>query len=57
MGSLGILNTTGSSAIKYFQAVEDPQKMNFFTAEASVYGPLLEIQALFLTAVPNNSLA
>ena len=58
MGPLDILNTAGSSlpTLTNFRAVQDPQRRNSFTAGASVYGPLLEIQALFLIAVPNNSL-
>ena len=47
MGSLDILNTAGSSlpTPTNFRAVQDPQRRNSFTAGASVYGPLLEIQA------------
>ena len=59
MGPLDILNTAGSSlpTLTNCRAVQDPQRRNSFTAGASVYGPLLEIQALFLIATPNNSLA
>ena len=59
MGPLNILNTAGSSlpTLTNFRAVQDPQRRNSFTAGDSVYGPLLEIQALFLIAVANNSLA
>ena len=47
MGPLDILNTAGSSlpTPTNFRAVQDPQRRNSFTAGASVYGPLLEVQA------------
>ena len=47
MGPLDILNTAGSSlpTPTNFRAVQDPQRRNSFTAGASVYSPLLEIQA------------
>ena len=47
MGLLDIFNTAGSSlpTPSNFRAVQDPQRRNSFTAGASVYGPLLEIQA------------
>ena len=47
MVPLDILNTAGSSppTPTNFRAVQDPQRRNSFTAGASVYGPLLEIQA------------
>ena len=58
MGSLGMLDIAAPPPLlKYFGTVQDQQKKDFFTAGASVYGPLLEIQAVFLTAVPNTSLA
>ena len=59
MGPLDILNAAGSSlpTPTNFRAVQDPERSNSFTAGASVYAPLLEIQALFVITVPNNSLA
>ena len=50
MGSLGMLNIAAPPPPPkkkiYFGTVQDQQKKDFFTAGASVYGPLLEIQAI-----------